>query len=85
MSNTGTRDGVEVAQLYVTENHPKVDRPEHELKGFEREDLKAGETKHLTIALDERAFSHYDVQTKAWTVGGDNFTISVGTRFQIYR
>ncbi len=78
LTNTGSREGAEVAQVYVTENQPKVERPEHELKGFERVDLKPGETRHVSIALDERAFSYYDVHSKAWTVGGANFTISVG-------
>lgn len=78
VTNTGTRDGAEVAQVYVTEKTPKVDRPEHELKGFERVNLKRGETKHVSINLDERAFSYYDPQSKSWSIGSDAFTVSVG-------
>ncbi|MFY9935629.1 MAG: glycoside hydrolase family 3 C-terminal domain-containing protein [Silvibacterium sp.] len=78
VTNTGNREGAEVAQVYVTENHPPVERPEHELKGFVRLDLKPGETKHVSIDLDSRAFSYYDVKSKSWLVGGDNFTVSVG-------
>lgn len=78
VSNTGSREGAEVAQLYVSDNHPKVEMPEHELKGFERVDLKPGETKHVSIDLGARAFSFYDTQAKTWSVDGDSFTISVG-------
>ncbi|WP_158944760.1 glycoside hydrolase family 3 C-terminal domain-containing protein [Granulicella sp. S190] len=78
VTNTGSRKGAEVAQLYVAENHPKVERPERELKGFERVELAPGETKHVTIALDARSFSYYDVTAKKWAIGSDKFTISVG-------
>jgi beta-glucosidase len=78
LTNTGSREGAEVAQVYVTEDQPKVERPEHELKGFERVSLKPHETRHLSITLNDRAFSYYDTQSKAWTIGSDNFTISVG-------
>jgi beta-glucosidase len=78
VTNTGPREGGEVAQLYVTENAPRVERPEHELKGFERVNLKPGETKHLLINLDARAFSFFDTHSNAWSIGSDTFTISVG-------
>jgi beta-glucosidase len=78
VTNTGTREGAEVAQVYVTSIHPKVEMPEHELKGFERVDLKPGETKHVSIALNDRAFSYFDTHAKNWASVGDNFTVSVG-------
>jgi len=78
LTNTGTREGAEVAQVYVTENEPKVERPEHELKGFERVNLKPGETEHISISLDERAFSYFDTHSNAWAIGSDGFTVSVG-------
>jgi beta-glucosidase len=78
VTNTGKRSGAEVAQLYVTEDAPKVDRPAHELKGFSRVTLAAGETKHLSIPLDSRSFSYYDVAGKKWAIGSSKFTISVG-------
>jgi beta-glucosidase len=78
VTNTGKREGAEVAQLYITEDAPKVDRPAHELKGFERVELAAGAMKHLSIPLDSRSFSYYDVAQKKWTIGSSKFTISVG-------
>ncbi len=76
--NTGAREGADVAQVYVTENEPKVERPEHELKGFERVDLKPGESRHISISLDERAFSYFDTKSNSWTIGSNRFTLSVG-------
>jgi beta-glucosidase len=78
VTNTGKREGAEVAQLYVTEDAPKVERPVRELKGFERVSLAPDETKHVSIPLDARSFSYYDVAAKKWTIGSSRFTISVG-------
>lgn len=78
VTNTGQRRGAEVAQLYVTEDQPKVPRPVHELKGFQRVDLGPGETGHISIPLDARSFSYYDVASKKWTIGSSKFTISIG-------
>jgi beta-glucosidase len=78
VTNTGRREGAEVAQLYVTEDAPKIDRPARELKGFERVKLAPGETKHVSIPLDARSFSYYNVDQKKWTIGSSKFTISVG-------
>jgi beta-glucosidase len=78
VTNTGSRKGAEVAQLYVTEEHPKVPRPEHELKGFERIELSPGETKRVEIPLDARSFSYYDIAAKRWAIGSNRFTVSVG-------
>ncbi|WP_433966771.1 glycoside hydrolase family 3 C-terminal domain-containing protein [Tunturiibacter gelidiferens] len=78
VTNSGARKGAEVAQLYVTEDHPKVPRPEHELKGFQRIELSPGETKHVEIPLGARSFSYYDVGAKKWAIGSNRFTISVG-------
>ncbi len=78
LTNTGTRKGAEVAQLYVAGNHSKTPRPVRELKGFERVDLAPGETKHVSINLDPRAFAFYDTAAKKWTIDPGNFTLEVG-------
>ncbi len=51
LTNIGSRTGADVAQVYVTDTHAKVPRPKHELKGFERVELAAGETKHVSVTL----------------------------------
>jgi beta-glucosidase len=78
VTNTGTRPGAEVAQLYVGESSPKVPRPAQELKGFARVELAAGETKRVTISLDARAFAFYDVASKHWQADSGAYTIKVG-------
>jgi len=78
VTNTGTREGAEVAELYVGEAHPKVPRPVKELKGFAKVNLKPGETRRVTLMLDRRAFSYYDVPKKEWTAQPDEYSILVG-------
>jgi len=78
VTNTGQRAAAEVAQLYVADGHARVPRPVKELKGFARVELKPGETRSLSIALDRRAFSYYDVKKKQWTADPGDFTILVG-------
>jgi beta-glucosidase len=78
VTNTGTRNGADVAQVYVTEDHPKVDRPRHELKQFDRVELAPGETKRISLSLDGRAFAYWGVSAKKWKIDPGTFTISIG-------
>ncbi len=78
VTNTGTRAGADAAQVYVGQDSPKIDRPERELKGFERVMLAPGETKHVSIPLDARSFAYWDVQGKKWTIDPGKFTVHVG-------
>ena len=82
VTNSGAREGADVAQVYVAEAHPKVPRPAKELKGFTRIDLKPGETKTATVTLDGRAFSYYDADAKQWRADPDEFQILVGRSSQ---
>ena len=76
--NTGRRAGAEVAELYVGDAHASVPRPVKELKGFAKITLEPGETKPITLTLDRRAFSFYDVKKHDWSAEPGEFTISVG-------
>ena len=78
VANTGSVAGAEVAQLYVSDPSTKAVRPERELKGFEKVILAPGETKHLTLKLDARAFSYWSDSAKKWTIDPGKFTILVG-------
>jgi len=78
VTNTGKRQGAEVAELYVGDSHAKVPRPAKELKGFARIELKPGETRRVTIELNRRAFSYYDVDRKDWTAAPGKFEILAG-------
>ncbi len=79
IQNTGVRDGAEVAQLYVHQNHPSLLRPEKELKGFKRVFLKAGETETVSIPLNFGAFAFYDPAQKSWVAERGVFRILVGS------
>jgi beta-glucosidase len=77
--NSGKREGAEVAQVYVSDKHSKVVRPVKELKGFAKVNLKPGESKTVTVLLDRRAFSYYDVGSKQWKADPGAFAILVGS------
>jgi beta-glucosidase len=76
--NTGHREGAEVAELYVGDSHASVPRPVKELKGFGKVSLKPGESKRVTLKLDRRAFSFYDVKKLDWIAEPGDFRILVG-------
>lgn len=78
VTNTGSRKGADVAQVYVSDKHAKVPRPPKELKGFAKLNLSPGETQHATVTLDKRAFSYYDVAGKQWKADPGVFEILVG-------
>jgi beta-glucosidase len=78
VTNAGSRAGSEVAQVYVGEAKPRVPRPAKELKGFSRVELAAGETKHVTLLLDARAFAFYDAAGRHWQADAGTFAILVG-------
>jgi beta-glucosidase len=78
VTNTGKTAGAEVAQLYVSDPSAKAKRPDRELKGFEKVRLAPGETKHVTLNLDVRAFSYWDDAAHKWTVDPGKFIILVG-------
>jgi beta-glucosidase len=77
--NAGSRAGVEVAQLYVRDLVGSVTRPVRELKGFQRVEIGAGESRRVTFQLpaSELAFSGRDLRVRAEPgmfeayVGGD--------------
>jgi beta-glucosidase len=76
--NTGHREGAQVAELYVGDSHASVPRPMKELKGFAKVNLKPGESKRVTLKLDRRAFSFYDVTKRDWSAEPGDFAILVG-------
>lgn len=79
IKNEGSREGAEVAQLYVGDSHASVPRPRKELKGFAKVSLRPGETKQITLALDQRAFSYFDIQKHDWHAEPGDFAILIGS------
>jgi beta-glucosidase len=78
VTNTGQRAGATVAQLYVGENKPSVERPAKELKGFERVMLEPGQTRQVSMKLDPRSFSFFDVKSGAWHADAGDYELLLG-------
>jgi beta-glucosidase len=78
VQNTGSRDGADVVQVYVGDRHTKVPRPAKELKGFVKVHLRPGETKRVSVTLDERALSYYDADAKQGRIEPGDFDVLVG-------
>ncbi len=78
VTNTGQRDGYEVAQLYVRDMQSKEPRPLKELKGFDKVYLKAGESKQIEIGLSEDAFQYFNAKQSRWVFEKGEFEILVG-------
>jgi len=79
VANTGSRDGAEIAQLYIHQRNATQPRPEKELKGFQKIRLRAGERQTVRLPLDKGAFAFHDADRKCWVVERDEFRIDVGS------
>jgi beta-glucosidase len=75
VTNTGARVGSDVVQVFVSDPEASLVRPEKELKGFSKVTLAPGETRRVSIALDDRAFAFYAPNTKHWLVEKGTFVI----------
>lgn len=82
VTNTGDKDGYEVAQLYVKPSDVASDEPIRALKGFKKVYLKAGQSKQVTLNLNNRAFADWVASTDSWDVTARNYTIQVGSSSQ---
>ena len=78
VQNTGSREGADVAQVYIGDTHAKVLRPAKELKGFAKVSLRPGETRRLVVPLDVRALSYYDASARQWRAEPGDFEVLVG-------
>ncbi|MBQ5647870.1 MAG: glycoside hydrolase family 3 C-terminal domain-containing protein [Alistipes sp.] len=81
IKNTGARDGVEIAQLYICDCYSEVTRPVKELKGFERVALKAGESKRISFNLTPEHLQYYNLEMKRVVEPG-TFKVMVGKSSQ---
>ena len=77
VTNTGERDGAEVAQLYVSCEDSKIYRPKKELKGFAKVFLAAGESRRVTIAFDDKTFRYFDAESNTWAVEDADYDICI--------
>ena len=79
VKNAGDCAGREVVQLYVGDTAASVQRPEKELKGFQKVSLEPGETVDVSFVLDERSLSFYDPDRAAWVAEPGEFVVLVGS------
>jgi beta-glucosidase len=77
VTNTGTRAGDEVVQLYVRDKVSSVTRSVQDLRGFQRVNLAPGQTRTVTFNLDRQAFQMWDYNMRRVVEPGE-FDISVG-------
>jgi len=78
ISNAGSRDGAEVAQVYVADSGTSVSRPPKELKGFVKINLRSGETQRVKVELNPRSFAFYDANAGVWRVPAGTYKVLVG-------
>ena len=78
VTNTGSCAGAEIVQLYVAKQDAKIFRPAQELKGFAKVFLAPGESRTVSIALDDKAFRYWNVATDRWEVEGGSYQLLVG-------
>lgn len=78
LTNTGKADGAEVVQIYVSAKDSQINRPVRELKGFRKVFLKAGESRTVTIELDDKAFRYYNTVTQSWETETGTYVIQAG-------
>ena len=79
VTNTSDVDAAETVQVYVAPGKAAVARPKHELKGFRKVFLKAGESAEISFDLDERAFAYWSEKFNDWHVEAGEYTVEVGT------
>ena len=78
VTNTGTRSGEEVAQLYLHDVVASVARPLKELKGFQKLTLKPGESQTVAFTIDRATLSFYNQQL-AWAAEPGDFQLFIGS------
>lgn len=78
VTNSGSRPGKEVIQLYISDIESTVIRPVKELRDFAKVELQPGETKTVEFTLGKRAFAYWNTQLHDWHVETGEFEIIIG-------
>lgn len=73
VKNTGTREGQEIVQLYISDKQSSLPRPIKELKGFQKIKLAPGEEKEVTFTIEKEALSFFDDAKHAWVAEPGKF------------
>ncbi|KWX22082.1 beta-glucosidase [Mycolicibacterium wolinskyi] len=78
VTNTGSRAGREVVQVYASLPGSRVSRPPRWLVGFTGVTLSPGEQRSVEIPVSRTALTYWDVNTEGWVLEGGDYTVSVG-------
>ncbi len=78
VTNTGSRDGDEVVQLYVTHEGSSVERPKEDLRGYRRVSLAPGETKTVSLKVAAKSLAYWNAQQHGWIVESEPIRLRVG-------
>jgi len=79
VTNTGSRAGDEVVQVYIHQKYGRASRPVRELKAFERVSLARGEKKTVRFSLGKNELSYWSAQAKGWVQDAAGFDLWVGS------
>lgn len=79
VSNTGTRAGTAVPQVYIASPQAGVPRPSKELEGFTKITLQPSETRRVRVPLDLRSLAYYDVNGRQWRAEAGKYGVLVGS------
>ena len=75
VTNTGRREGADVPQVYLTE---AAGDARMRLLGFERVELKAGESRSVTVIADPRLIARFDAGAGRWRIAEGNYSVALG-------
>ncbi len=79
VTNTGSRAGAEVVQLYVSYPGSKVQRAPRTLEAFQRVELQPGETQTVKLGVKAADFRYWDTQSSSWKLEQLQYKLEVGT------
>ena len=73
IKNTGSREGQEVVQLYISDKKSSLPRPVKELKAFNKVSLQPGEEKEITFTIDKESLCYFDDARHEWVAEPGQF------------
>lgn len=79
IKNTGTYEGQEIVQLYISDKKSSLPRPLKELKAFQKVKLAPGEEKTVTLTIDKKALSFFDDARHEWVAEPGKFEAMIGS------
>ncbi len=78
VTNTGSRAGEEVAQLYARHTNSAIPRSNRDLRGFQRIMLKPGTSTRVTFKVPVASLRYWDSASHTWKLEGDTVEFEVG-------